>query len=118
MSPEVLLRDEFDLPTDIFSLGIILCEIVSRQLADDKHFKRCPPTFNIDEDKIRKLVSPGCPPDMITLCLDCPATDPAARPVTRDILECLWLIEVEVLACPSEDEDAHVGSIKFMTSGK
>ncbi|KAK0213535.1 TKL/LISK/LISK-DD1 protein kinase [Armillaria fumosa] len=118
MSPEVLLGDEFDLPTDIFSLGIIFCEIVSRQLADDRHFKRCPPTFNIDEDEIRKLASPGCPPDMIALCLDCLATDPAARPVTRDILERLRLIEVEVLARPSEDEDAHVGSIKFMTGGK
>ncbi|KAK0189800.1 TKL/LISK/LISK-DD1 protein kinase [Armillaria mellea] len=118
MSPEVLLGDEFDLPTDIFSLGIIFSEIISRQLADDRHFKRCPPTFNIDEDEIRKLASPGCPPDMIALCLDCLATDPAARPVTRDILERLRLIEVEVLARPSEDEDAHVGSIKFMTGGK
>ncbi|KAK7689174.1 hypothetical protein QCA50_007865 [Cerrena zonata] len=27
MSPEILLGHEFDLPTDIFSLGVILCEI-------------------------------------------------------------------------------------------
>ncbi|PBK80989.1 hypothetical protein ARMGADRAFT_1146889 [Armillaria gallica] len=83
MSPEVLLGDEFDLPTNIFSLGIILCEIVSRQLADDRHSKRCPPTFNIDEDEIRKLASPGCPPDMVTLCLDCLAL-PQILP--RDLL--------------------------------
>ncbi|KAK0200978.1 TKL/LISK/LISK-DD1 protein kinase [Desarmillaria ectypa] len=118
MSPEVLLGDEFDLPTDIFSLGIIFCEIVSRQLADDRHFKRSPPTFSIDAEEIRELASPGCPPDMIALCLDCLAADPAARPVTRDILERLRLIEAEVLARPSEDEDAHVGSIKFITGGK
>ncbi|KAG7447268.1 kinase-like protein [Guyanagaster necrorhizus] len=118
MSPEVLLGDEFDLPTDIFSLGIIFCEIVSRQLADDRHFKRFAPTFNIDADEIYKLASPGCPPDMVALCLDCLAIDPAARPVTRDILERLRKIEVEVLARPSEDEDSHVGSIKFMTGGK
>ncbi|PBK94280.1 kinase-like protein [Armillaria gallica] len=118
MSPDVLLRDKFDLPTDIFFLGIISYEIVSCQLADDRHFKRCPPTFNIDEDKIRKIASPGCPPDMITLCLDCLAIDPATRPVTHDILEHLPLIEVEVLARPSKDEDAHVSSIKFMTGSK
>ncbi|KAK0191941.1 kinase-like domain-containing protein [Armillaria mellea] len=45
--------------------------------------------------KIQKLTSLGCPPDMIALCLDC-----------------------LVLARPSEDEDAHIGSIKFMTGGK
>ncbi|KAK0193235.1 kinase-like domain-containing protein [Armillaria mellea] len=48
-----------------------------------------------EEDEIQKLASLGCPPDMIALCLDCLATDPAI-----------------------EDEDAHIGSIKFMTGGK
>lgn len=39
MSPEILLGNEFDLPTDIFSLGVIFCEILSRKLADDVTFK-------------------------------------------------------------------------------
>jgi LIM domain kinase 1 len=118
MSPEILLGNEFDLPTDIFSLGIIFCEIAARKLADDNHFKRHPPEFGIDTDELRKRASPGCPPDFLSLCLDCLATDPSARPTTRDILERLRLIEAEVLVRPDEVEDVHVGSIKFMTGGK
>ncbi|KAK7440044.1 hypothetical protein VKT23_017295 [Stygiomarasmius scandens] len=115
MSPEILLGEEFDLPTDIYSFGIILCEIVSRTLADDRHFKRAAPTFSIDTEEVHKLASPGCPPDLIQLCLDCLSVEPSARPTTRDILERLRIIEAEVLARPSEADDVNVGSIKFMT---
>ena len=118
MSPEILLGNEFDLPTDIFSLGVIFCEIAARKLADDNHFKRNPPEFGIDANELRKLVSPGCPPDFLSLCLDCLAVEPSARPTTRDVLERLRLIEAEVLVRPNEGEDLHVGSIKFMTGGK
>lgn len=117
MSPEILLGHEFDLQTDIFSLGIIFCEISSRRLADDRHFKRTGPTFGIDVDEVHKLANTGCPPAFLSLCLDCLAEDPAARPTTRHILERLQDIEAEVLARP-ETEDLHLGSVKFMTGGK
>ncbi|KAJ3539740.1 hypothetical protein NMY22_g4599 [Coprinellus aureogranulatus] len=61
MSPEILLGDEFSLPTDIFSLGVIFCEILARKLADDKTFKRTAPTFGIDEAEVHKLKDKGCP---------------------------------------------------------
>ncbi|KAI0752201.1 kinase-like protein [Fomes fomentarius] len=114
MSPEILLGNEFDLPTDIFSLGVIFCEIAARKLADDHTFRRTPPLFNIDEDEVRRLASPGCPPGFITLTLDCLAQVPSQRPNTREILDRLREIEAEVLARPSED-DIHLGTVKFMT---
>ncbi|KAJ7482312.1 kinase-like domain-containing protein [Mycena galericulata] len=118
MSPEILLGDEFDLPTDIFSLGIIFCEIAARRLADDNHFKRFAPTFGIDPAEVHKLANPGCPPAFLSLCIDCLATDPAARPGVRDILERLRVIEAEVLARPNEGDDLHVGSVRLMTAGR
>ncbi|KAF8154028.1 kinase-like domain-containing protein [Crassisporium funariophilum] len=118
MSPEILLGDEFDLPTDIFSLGIIFCEIGARKLADDNHFKRTAPSFGINEDEARSLMSPGCPSDFLQLCLECLNTKPEARPTTRDILERLRAIEAEVLLRPSEGDDVNVGSVRFMTGGK
>ncbi|KAF8797714.1 kinase-like protein [Phlegmacium glaucopus] len=118
MSPEILLGDEFDLPTDIFSLGIIFCEIGARKLADDNHFKRLPPSFGIDTEEARELMSPGYPPDFFQLCLDCLSTKPETRPTTRDILDRLRAIEAEILLRPSEDDDVNVGSVRFMTGGK
>ena len=118
MSPEILLGDEFDLPTDVFSLGIIFCEIGARKLADDNHFKRLPPSFGIDTEAARRLMSPGCPPGYFQLCLDCLSTKPEARPTTRDILDRLRAIEAEILLRPSEDDDVNVGSVRFLTGGK
>ncbi|KAH8993173.1 kinase-like domain-containing protein [Lactarius akahatsu] len=117
MSPEILLGYEFDLPTDIFSLGIILAEIAARRLADDTHFARSAPSFTVDNDEVCKLASPGCPPEFIQLAIDCIAEDPAARPTTLVILERLRAIEAEVLARPEEAE-VHTGSIKFMTGNR
>lgn len=117
MSPEILLGHEFDLPTDIFSLGVILCEIATRKLASETVFRRTPPTFGIDESEVHRLASDGCPPAFLSLCLDCLAEKPDLRPTTREILDRLRDIELEVLARSAADE-VHVGSIKFMTGGK
>lgn len=38
MSPEIINGFEFDLPTDVFSLGMIFVEILSRRLVDSKTF--------------------------------------------------------------------------------
>ena len=118
MSPEILLGHEFDLPTDIFSLGVILAEIASRQLADDTHFARSAPSFTIDAEEVRNSANTGCPPEFTQLAIECIAGDPAARPTTRVILECLRAIEAEVLARPEERELNHTGSIKFMTGDR
>jgi LIM domain kinase 1 len=116
MSPEILRGEEFDLPTDIFSLGIIFCEISARTLADDHHFKRSPPRFGIDKDEVYALANPGCPPAFLELCLECLAENPYARPTMRVVLDRLSDIEADVLARASERNDVHVGSVKFMSN--
>jgi LIM domain kinase 1 len=117
MSPEILLGFEFDLPTDIFSMGVILAEIAARRLADDSHFARSAPSFTIDVDEVCTLANPGCPPDFIQLAVDCIAGEPSARPTTLVILDRLRAIEAEVLARPEEAE-VHTGSVKFMTGNR
>lgn len=120
MSPEILLGDEFGLPTDIFSFGIILCEIGARKLADDRTFKRAAPTFGIDIDEVRRLVggSPGCPPAYLQLAIDCLAENTARRPDIVTMLARLRDIELEILSRPSEADDVHVGSVKFVGGNK
>ncbi|THH07197.1 hypothetical protein EW145_g3552 [Phellinidium pouzarii] len=120
MSPEILLGEEFSLSTDVFSLGVILCEIGARKLADDYTFKRAAPTFEINVDEVHTLVggSAGCPPAFMQLALDCLSEDPRRRPDMVNILERLRDIELEVLARPSEADDVHVGSVKFIAGNR
>lgn len=118
MSPEILLGTPFDLPTDLFSLGIVFSEIASRRLADDSHFARSAPRFGIDATEVRSRASPGCPPEFVDLALDCLNENPTERPLVKDVLERLRRIELEVLARPSELDDGHVGSVKFFTAGR
>jgi serine/threonine protein kinase len=42
MSPEISQGEQFGLETDIFSLGVIFCEVLARKLADDYTFKVSP----------------------------------------------------------------------------
>ncbi|KAG8744789.1 hypothetical protein FRC10_009437 [Ceratobasidium sp. 414] len=114
MSPEILMGEEFDLPTDVFSMGVIFCEVIARKLADDNVFKRSAPHWAMDPDEVRSRASPGCPPALIDLALDCCAVSPQARPTMREILVRLRAIELAVL---EKAGDAHVGSVKFYTAG-
>jgi LIM domain kinase 1 len=118
MSPEILLGHEFDLPTDIFSLGVILAEIAARHLADDTRFARSAPSFTIDAEEVRRLANTGCPPEFTQLTIECISGEPTKRPTTRVILDRLRAIEAEVLARPEDQDPPHTGSIKFMTGNR
>jgi len=118
MSPEILLGHEFDLPTDIFSFGVILVEIAARHLADDTHFARSAPSFGIDAEEVRRLANTGCPPEFTQLAIECISEEPTKRPTTRVILDRLRAIEAEVLARPEDQDPPHTGSIKFMTGNR
>ncbi|KZT31768.1 kinase-like protein, partial [Sistotremastrum suecicum HHB10207 ss-3] len=115
MSPEILLGESFGLSTDIFSLGVIFCEVISRTLADDSRgdFRRNPATWGLDAQEVRQKANDGCPEDFVQLSLDCLQLEPNDRPDCREILERLSRIEVEILQ-REKDSDTHVGSVKFV----
>ncbi|KAK9894595.1 kinase-like protein [Cystobasidium minutum MCA 4210] len=114
MSPSILLGEDFGLETDIFSLGVIFCEIISRRLVDDTTFKRVMPDFGLDSDEIRELASPGCPPAFIELAIDCVTVNVEKRPNIRQVLERLMAIEREVVEAQAAVEKTYnVGSLTF-----
>lgn len=113
MSPEILLGLDFSLPSDVFSLGVIFCEIAARHLVDANVFARQMPDFSIDEREIRDMASPGCPDDFLQLCIDCVDTDPIKRPDMREVVSRLRDIELEVTG---RDEKASSGTIKAVGS--
>ncbi|CAO1613759.1 unnamed protein product [Sympodiomycopsis kandeliae] len=113
MSPEILLGVDFSLPSDIFSLGVIFCEIASRHLVDSNVFKRQMPEFGLDEAEVREMASEGCPSRLIQLALDCVEIDPARRPDMREVVRRLREIELEII---ERDEKASKGTLKAVGS--
>lgn len=98
MSPEILMGMDFSLPSDVFSLGVIFCEIAARHLVDSSTFRREMPSFGLDSKEIREMASEGCPDALIELCLDCVKVEPEERPDMRQVIYRLRLIEMEIIA--------------------
>ncbi|CAO1636117.1 unnamed protein product [Parajaminaea phylloscopi] len=116
MSPEILLGIDFSLPSDVFSLGVIFCEIASRHLVDSTTFKREMPSFGLDTDEIRDMASEGCPEGFIQLCIDCVHVEPHMRPVMRDVVRRLRDIEMEVVQREQQRELQRGNTLKSVGS--
>ncbi|ORX35036.1 kinase-like domain-containing protein [Kockovaella imperatae] len=115
MSPEIINGLDFDLPTDVFSLGIIFMEIMSRRLVDSHTFIRAAPAFVPDPEEVRRRASPGCPKAFVQLALDCCEELPSKRPKMPEILGRLRDIELEVVSRTDDPSSAeHVGSVKLL----
>lgn len=112
MSPEVNMGDGFDLPTDVFSVGIIYIEILTRTNVTSKLWSRKAPTFVPDAEEVRRRASPGCPAAFIDLALECCRFLPSDRPGMPEVLTRLRAIEQSL---PETDEAAdHVGSVRVI----
>lgn len=113
MSPEILMGVDFSLPSDVFSLGVIFCEIISRHLVDPNTFKRQMPSFGLDEDEVREMASDGCPVDFINLCIYMTKVEPSERPDMRHVIQRLRGIEQEVVQREySKGTLTNVGSLR------
>ncbi|KAA1111894.1 hypothetical protein PGT21_014803 [Puccinia graminis f. sp. tritici] len=143
MSPEILRGAPFDLSTDVYSLGIIFCELISMKLAgvcnssnsiyDESAFlQRAPPRYSIKSSDVTSLLeaqSAGCPKTFIELSLRCTQVDRHSRPTLKEILSALDSIEQLIInqehqKLAGEKDEARakqntvpaVGSLKFAKS--
>lgn len=92
MSPEISLAMDFDQSADIFSLGIMMCELITLQEPSATFLHRQPKTmFALDEEELRKEILPSCPEKLEALTLSCCNVEPAKRP---NILICRNELEV------------------------
>uniref|UniRef100_A0A8C5QH61 dual-specificity kinase n=1 Tax=Leptobrachium leishanense TaxID=445787 RepID=A0A8C5QH61_9ANUR len=78
MAPEVLRDEPYNEKADIFSYGIILCEIIARIQADPDYLPRTE-NFGLDYDAFQHMVG-DCPPDFLQLTFNCCNMDPKLRP--------------------------------------
>uniref|UniRef100_A0A8C3TYJ1 dual-specificity kinase n=1 Tax=Catharus ustulatus TaxID=91951 RepID=A0A8C3TYJ1_CATUS len=69
MAPEVLRDEPYNEKADVFSYGIILCEIIARIQADPDYLPRTE-NFGLDYDSFQHMVG-DCPPDFLQLAFNC-----------------------------------------------
>ncbi|GMK58196.1 hypothetical protein CspeluHIS016_0502280 [Cutaneotrichosporon spelunceum] len=96
MSPEIIMGENFDLPTDVFSLGIVFIELLTRIVVGAKVYSRQAPEFTPDEETVRRRATQGCPPEFIDLALQCCSFASADRPTLPEILHRLRQMEMNV----------------------
>ncbi|RKP25207.1 kinase-like domain-containing protein, partial [Syncephalis pseudoplumigaleata] len=80
---------EFGTAVDIFSYGVVLCELLCRKTADSGAFTRNMPGFGMDPDSIRNHASEGHPDDLLQLAIRCTDAREEARPAWTEILASL-----------------------------
>ncbi|CAL8313833.1 unnamed protein product [Gadus morhua 'NCC'] len=82
MAPEVLRDELYNEKADVFSYGIILCEIIARIQADPDFLPRTE-NFGLDYRAFQHMVG-DCPPDFLQLAFNCCNMDPKLRPSFPD----------------------------------
>uniref|UniRef100_A0A4W3IQH7 dual-specificity kinase n=1 Tax=Callorhinchus milii TaxID=7868 RepID=A0A4W3IQH7_CALMI len=87
MAPEMLHSEHYNETADVFSFGIILCEIIARVQADPDYLPRTE-NFGLDYDAFQHMVG-DCPPDFLQLAFNCCNVDPKLRPSFADIVKTL-----------------------------
>jgi len=79
-APEIMFCMDYDERIDIFSYGMVLCEVISRKHPSVSTFKRMVPGFGVDSEEIRSLANPGCPENLLRLACECCYDEPDRRP--------------------------------------
>lgn len=85
MSPECLRGKYYDEKADMFSYGIIMCELIGRVDADPDVLPRTE-NFGVDYIEFSKLC-PTCPPEFLELTYNCVKIDPVTRPTAQEIIQ-------------------------------
>lgn len=79
MAPEMLKGDEYDASVDVFSYGIVMCEILGRVKAYTEQLPR-KHDFGLDYEKFKELVGESCPIHLLDLAAECCNMQPEKRP--------------------------------------
>ncbi|KAK5610203.1 hypothetical protein CRENBAI_009409 [Crenichthys baileyi] len=85
MAPEKLRGEPYDRKVDVFSFGIVLCEILARIPADPEILPRTQ-DYGLDVKAFSKLV-PDCPQHLLEIAASCCMVESFRRPAFTELLD-------------------------------
>lgn len=109
MSPECLKGQYYDERSDVFSYGIVLCELIARVEADPDQLPRTD-NFGLDYMAFLELCEPNVVPDFLHWAFLCCATEPKSRPTFAKLVSVLG----EILADLKESSQREGGVARTM----
>jgi len=108
MAPEVGLGEKYDTRADVFSYGMVLCELVTRR----KPPKRSPTrAYAFDVKELRARAPPDTPQELYDLIVDCAQFYPEKRPTFREILKVLKALQAKLRKCEKQAVNSSPGSV-------
>lgn len=99
-APEMIQDKPYDSKVDIFSYGIVMCELIARIKADPDILPRKSTDWGLDEAKFRKLVPDDCPDPFLSVILQCCCPSPEHRPPFSKI--CDFIVKLCTSSSPSD----------------
>ncbi|XP_043208197.1 LIM domain kinase 1-like isoform X1 [Amphibalanus amphitrite] len=116
MAPEMMRGQKYDEKVDIFSFGIVLCEIIGRVAADPDFLPRRSKDFGLDEAEFLSRFCSSCPMAFFKICCMCCNTDPDLRPAFSLTVEWLQTLGLHIGVC-SEPPAELLAELELFASG-
>ena len=77
---------DYDERVDVFSYGMVLCELVSREQPSMSVFERVIPGFGLNNEEIEERANEGCPQGLLKVTMECVADEPDERPSLAKVI--------------------------------
>jgi len=99
MAPEIVMGMEYDWMADVYSLGVVMLEIITR-ISATKFPRRVEEAYALDRKEMNKLIPSDAPPEFVALAFTAADKDPKNRFTLNVLLEKLSAIAATL---PEED---------------
>ncbi|KAL8560041.1 hypothetical protein ACOMHN_041510 [Nucella lapillus] len=117
MAPEMLNGASYDEKVDVFSFGIIICEIIARVSADPDDLPRCV-DFGLNVDLFHKKFCQLCPEPLIMLAVLCSQLEPDKRPTFEELDQLCDALLLHVEHGRAAPQQLHGSAVQFYHHAK